>query len=77
MTISVWPEPLVKITLQQWTNGAYVAGDKRLTVFYRGSEAMDFGETINIANFGSGTNMRTWLMERMVADGKLAHGVLV
>jgi hypothetical protein len=76
LTLQVYPEPIVKVMLQQWANG-FISSAKRVPVIYRGADAQRFLQDMNVANFSAGTNMRHWVMERLEADGKLAHGVLV
>jgi hypothetical protein len=76
LTLQVFPDPVVKIILAQWQNGAFVPNGKRLSVFYTGAQAATMLGQLNTANFST-VSLRERVMERLVADGRLTDCTLV
>jgi hypothetical protein len=75
MTFQVFPEPAVKIVLQQWQADDYVRNGKRLNVLYTGAQATQFMVLVNNANFTNVT-LRERVMQKLIQDGKLANATL-
>jgi hypothetical protein len=75
MTFQIFPEPAVKIVLQQWQADDYVRNGKRLNVVYVGAQATQFMVLINNANFTNVT-LRERVMQKLVQDGKLSNVTL-
>jgi len=76
LTLQVFPDPVIKVMLQQWSGGAFVQNGKRLSVLYTGAQAQTAIGQINTANYTS-VSLRERIMERLVADGKLSNCTLV
>jgi hypothetical protein len=76
LTFQVFPEPALKVMLQQWQGGAFVVNGKRLSVLYTGAQAASVLQAVNTGNFST-VSLRERVMERLLADGKLTDCTLV
>lgn len=76
ITLQLFPDPSVKVILQQWSAGNFIPTGKRLSVLYTGAAATSVLQAMNTGNFSSVT-LRERIMERLLSDGKLTNCSLV
>lgn len=76
LTIALFPDPIVKVVLQQWNGSAFVVSGKSFSIVYRGAEATALLNQLNTTNFST-VSLRQRVMERLITDNKLTNCTLV